>query len=105
MICDHLSDLLTNNSGRMKLWRKRVGVEIAVKSHKPRGITALHSAVALIWSQLESSRAEEHNKNRTIGPVGGQLFRGETQSLLEFGCASVTKPRQYDCGPRSGLDP
>jgi hypothetical protein len=36
------------------LWRKRVGVEIAVESHKPRGITALHSAVAIIWSQLES---------------------------------------------------
>lgn len=38
----------------MGLWRKRVGVEIAEKSHKSRRMTALHSAVLFIWSQLES---------------------------------------------------
>jgi hypothetical protein len=34
------------------IWRKRVGVEIAVKSRKSRGMMALHSAIAIIWIQI-----------------------------------------------------
>jgi hypothetical protein len=50
-------------------WRKRVGVEIVRKSHKSRGMMALHSAVRSFG--VNWSRVVRKNTIRTIGPVGG----------------------------------
>jgi len=44
--------LASLSAGTNGLSRKRVRVEIAEKSHKSRGMTALHSVIVVIWSQF-----------------------------------------------------
>lgn len=73
------------------LWRKRVGVEIAKKSHKSRGMMALHSAVAVIWSQLES---------KTVQPSRADSVRVDMAPKISVWCRSqrtIFKVTGFEC--------